>query len=134
MFMSRKTKKCTKCKIELDILCFSPSGGGKYKRPECKKCAYKLAKIRKKIRSESGEPPQDYQCPICHKNEHCLIGTGGRAGIWAADHNDETDKFRGHLCHNCNRAIGNFNHDKERLWRAIEYLMKDEENNGGNNE
>jgi len=117
-------KKCNKCHQFLHKSKFSPCSGGKYLRPECRECAYKLTKVRKAIREEVGDPPNYYICPICLQDENELVGTGGRAGTWVVDHNEITDKFRGHLCHNCNRAIGSFKHDIERMWRAIEYLME----------
>ena len=115
-------KTCSKCKLELNDLEFSPSSGGKYLRPECKSCAKKLAKRREELKKEFGYPNSDYVCPICLKNEYELKGTGGNASIWVVDHNHDTDDFRGHLCHNCNRGLGVFQDSVERLERAIKYL------------
>ena len=115
-------KTCSKCKLELDDLEFSPSSGGKYLRPECKSCAKKLAKRREELKKEFGYPNSSYVCPICLKNEDELKGTGGNASIWVVDHNHDTDDFRGHLCHNCNRGLGVFQDSIERLERAIKYL------------
>ena len=115
-------KTCSKCKLELSDLDFSPSSGGKYLRPECKSCAKKLAKRREELKKEFGYPNSDYVCPICLKNEEELKGTGGNASIWVVDHNHDTDDFRGHLCHNCNRGLGVFQDSIERLERAIKYL------------
>ena len=118
-------KTCSKCKKDLDESCFSPSSGGKYLRPECRKCGYKLAKQRKLLREKYGEPPSGYVCPICLKGESELQGTGGKASTWVVDHDHDTDNFRGHLCHNCNRGIGVFQDDIARLLRAIKYLNGD---------
>ena len=115
-------KTCSKCKAELNDLEFSPSSGGKYLRPECKSCAKKLAKRREELKKEFGYPVNDYFCPICLKNEDELKGTGGNASIWVVDHDHDTDKFRGHICHNCNRGLGVFQDNIERLQRAIKYL------------
>ena len=115
-------KTCSKCKKHLPSSAFSPSSGGKYLRPECKKCAAKLAKQRKLLREKYGEPPPGYICPICLKGEDELQGTGGNASIWVVDHNHDTDEFRGHLCHNCNRVIGVFQDDISRIERSINYL------------
>jgi hypothetical protein len=115
-------KTCSKCKRILDNSCFSPSSGGKYLRPECRKCGYELAKERKLLKEKYGNPPKNHICPICLKNENQLIGTGGNASVWVIDHDHETKKFRGHLCHNCNRGLGVFQDDIERIKRAIWYL------------
>jgi hypothetical protein len=117
-------KTCNKCKQHLDKSNFSPSSGGTYLRPECKECNRRLSKERKDLRKEFGLPDKNYVCPICLKGELELIGNGGNAGIWVVDHDHSTNTFRGHLCHNCNRAIGNFNDDVERIQRTIEYLNK----------
>lgn len=118
-------KKCSKCHNTLDESFFSPSSGGRYLRPECKKCARELSKERKQLRKQYGNPPDGYSCPICLKTEDQLQGTGGNASIWVIDHNHSTKKFRGHLCHNCNRGIGVFQDDIERIKRVIEYLNYD---------
>lgn len=115
-------KKCSKCKLELEESSFSPSSGGKYLRPECKKCARKLSKERKDLKVIYGNAPDGYVCPICLKDEKELQGTGGNAGIWVIDHDHINNKFRGFLCHNCNRGIGVFQDDIKRLKRAIKYL------------
>jgi len=118
-------KTCSKCKIELSDSDFSPSSGGKYLRPECKACAKKLSKKREELKEQHGYPPLGYICPICLKNEEELKGTGGNASVWVVDHDHTTDSFRGHLCHNCNRGIGVFQDNIDRLNRAIDYLGRD---------
>lgn len=115
-------KVCSKCKTNLEDSDYSPSSGGKYLRPECRNCAKKLAKERTELRKLYGYPEEGYSCPICLKNEKELLGTGGNASVWVVDHDHETNTFRGHLCHNCNRGIGVFQDSLERLQRAINYL------------
>lgn len=129
-------KRCNKCGEMLDHSRFSPSGGGTYLRPECKSCAARLGKERAYLRKTYGLPPAGYICPICLRKEDELLGTGGNAGVWVVDHDHDTNTFRGHLCHNCNRAIGNFNDDVARLERAKQYLISsggaDESRHGSN--
>jgi len=38
------------------------------------------------------------------------------------DHDHETGKFRGTLCHGCNTGLGLFGEDPEVLMRAAQYL------------
>lgn len=54
---------------------------------------------------------QDGHCKICL--------TGPAAHL---DHNHATGKVRGLLCGSCNRALGLFREDPERIARAISYL------------
>ena len=117
-------KTCSKCKQNLPELNFSPSSGGKYLRPECRSCANKLSKEREELKKIYGYPPKEYECPICLKSEVELKGTGGNASIWVIDHDHDTNTFRGHICHNCNRGLGVFQDSVERLNRAIAYLDK----------
>ena len=119
-------KVCSKCKKNLPNSAFSPSSGGKYLRPECRKCGYQLTKVRKMLKERYGSPPPNHQCPICLKKEEELQGTQGGAGksVWVIDHDHDLDTFRGFLCHNCNRGLGVFKDDQARLTRAIEYLNK----------
>lgn len=57
---------------------------------------------------------QDGMCAICkiRPAEH-------------VDHDHETGKVRQILCFYCNRGLGKFKDDPERMERAIEYLAKD---------
>lgn len=118
-------KKCSKCLENLPDENFSPSSGGSYLRPECKKCASILSKERRLLKLKYGSPDEEHQCPICLKNKEDISGAGGKRQktSWVIDHDHKTKKFRGFLCHNCNRAIGCFGDNIDTLWRAIEYLM-----------
>jgi hypothetical protein len=121
----KDTKVCNKCNLELPVDCFSFHGGSNYLRPECKKCNNELSKVRSKIRNSVEPPSKDYCCPICNKNEESSAGAGNsKNGSWVVDHDHHTEKFRGWLCHRCNRALGCFEDDIERIKRAITYLRK----------
>lgn len=56
-------------------------------------------------------------CAICRGVE-----THGTFTHLAVDHCHQTNQVRGLLCNQCNRALGGFRDDPERLRRAIEYL------------
>lgn len=68
---------------------------------------------------------QNGKCAICGVKEG-TIGTGKFSnGRLCVDHvHDETDRIRGLLCTNCNLGIGSFRDDIDKLWKAIEYLLK----------
>lgn len=55
---------------------------------------------------------QNHQCAICRQH---LIKT-------AVDHDHQTGRVRGILCHQCNCGIGNFKDNPESLTRAAYYL------------
>lgn len=55
------------------------------------------------------------RCPICER-------PWDEVGTPHADHDHATGKFRGVLCGSCNRALGLFGDDPERLVRAAFYL------------
>jgi len=119
-------KTCNKCGKELPVSMFSKHSGSKapnYYRPECKSCNNHLSKVRKSLKKQFGNPPKNYRCPICNELEEDVKGKGGlTCSPWVVDHNHKTDKFRGWLCHKCNRGIGAFRDDTTILERAIYYL------------
>lgn len=124
-------KECAKCHKELPLSEFSIASGGAYRRSECKECSRKAQKQIKELKVP--DPPIDHKCPICLRNETECRGQGGKfLGPWVRDHDHKTGKFRGYLCHPCNRGIGAFKDDKERLKRLLDYLESFERslNNG----
>ncbi len=119
-------KQCIKCKRVLKNECFSKRGGENYLRTECKECNKRLAKERKELRLKHGEPPADYKCPICDRSQNECQGEGSKnASAWVVDHCHETKRFRGWLCHKCNRGIGAFSDDTNLLKKVLEYLIHD---------
>jgi hypothetical protein len=57
---------------------------------------------------------QNYQCAICQ----CDLNTNRPC----VDHDHETNSVRGILCNACNRGLGFFKDDVDRLRNAIKYL------------
>lgn len=120
-------KTCTKCLKELPESHFSTASGGSYKRSECRDCSRKVSKQVKVLNVP--DPPADYACPICQRTEEQCRGLGGKnVGTWCKDHDHDTGAFRGFLCHQCNRAIGAFKDNLDRLKRALNYLEDHERN------
>ena len=120
----RDGKECIKCGVFKPHEHFTYSSGANYRRPECKQCNTELTRIRKKLRTRYGDPPDGYQCPICNKTSDEVNRKGGNAGAFVIDHCHDTDTFRGWLCHCCNRGLGMMYDDVEMLQRAIDYLNR----------
>jgi hypothetical protein len=122
------TKTCGMCLEEKPLGAFGRDGGANYLRYECKDCAKKQAKLLKKIKQSVAPPPKDHKCPICNRTEEEARGQNINRNrqIWCADHDHETDQFRGWICHKCNLGLGNFADDKGRLQAAIKYLENHE--------
>lgn len=57
---------------------------------------------------------QDGRCAVCGDDERPLV----------IDHDHQTLRFRGLLCDLCNRGLGLFRDDSERLHAAVEYLAR----------
>lgn len=58
---------------------------------------------------------QKGRCGLCRTKR-----PGGRYGVWAVDHDHETNTVRGLLCFNCNKHLGFY----ERIAEEIEKYLK----------
>ena len=112
--INKQTKTCIYCKEQKELSEFP-----KHKQNKdgidnrCKCCIKKQAKIRNKIRKTA--PPKSEICECCGQEGKKIV----------LDHDHETNKFRGWLCDQCNRAIGQLGDNVEGLQKAINYLSKD---------
>ncbi len=65
---------------------------------------------------------QHHRCAICGVREIDLPRR------FAVDHNHVTGRVRGLLCDDCNKGLGLFRDDPERLATAISYLLRESRN------
>ncbi len=69
---------------------------------------------------------KDYTELIYTQRNRCAICDKPAEGkTLHIDHNHETGKVRGLLCHNCNVLLGHAKEDKNILMSAIQYLNRD---------
>ena len=121
--VTEETKWCSVCKTILPVSMFAKEGSKGYLRYECRPCAKKHAKIVAKIKKTAPPIPEDYTCPICQRGSKDLVTYGkNKKSVWVADHNHDTEEFRGWLCHKCNLGLGNLGDNAERCERAADYL------------
>lgn len=121
-------KTCNKCNVKKEAEEFSMESGRGYRKTTCKLCVRSVAKVRQKLRIEADYPEEDYQCPICLRDATEASGCGGiNKSPWALDHDHLTSKFRGWLCHSCNRTLGGLKDDFGILNRIKTYLKKGRE-------
>ena len=120
-----ETKICSICNQDLPVSLFGKASGGNYLRTECKHCTKALSQARDAAKASAPKVQADHTCPICERTEDEVKHKGGKkSGAWCCDHDHITGVFRGWLCHECNRAIGNFKDNVSRLKKAIDYLDK----------
>lgn len=119
--VEEKTKCCAKCKRDLPLSAFAKANGN-YPRSECRECGKKQHKIREELKKVNPKPGADYNCPICERSYEDVKYLGNRINGWCMDHDHTTHKFRGYLCHDCNKALGFFKDNIDLLKSAVKYL------------
>jgi hypothetical protein len=62
-------------------------------------------------------------CKICRNPETSIDKSSGKIKSLAIDHCHQTNRIRGLLCSNCNRALGLFRDSPAILQKAIDYLV-----------
>lgn len=65
---------------------------------------------------------QNGKCAICYKSE--TIMRNGKIKLLCIDHDHNTNRVRGLLCHRCNVSIGAFEDNITLLQNAINYLQQ----------
>lgn len=149
--MSRKREikegraKCSGCKDWLDLDKFATTRGQPYS--QCKNCnnAYQKKwrlsfteereerRLNTCMKWKFGITIEDYKrmsqeqngvCAICGKPETILDPRRGILKRLVIDHDHDTGKIRGLLCHNCNSGIGMLQDKQEIVQKAADYLLK----------
>jgi hypothetical protein len=119
--MMTNSQVCNKCKIDKPLELFhTDRRTGNRKRTTCSEC-------RQKQRSITNISTYEYAKLLIEQNNSCAICGVSATELkreLSVDHNHETNKIRGLLCHHCNIGLGNFKDSTTLLSVAIEYLER----------
>tara|TARA_Y100001937_G_scaffold5611_1_gene7430 strand:- start:147 stop:518 length:372 start_codon:yes stop_codon:yes gene_type:complete len=113
-----ETKVCKICKLEKPLDRFYQQGR-KSLDNRCKACANEGKTWRRRERKKY----EHLDTGFCH----CC---GRKSDSLHFDHDHNTKKYRGFLCHFCNTGIGKLGDNIEGVNRALRYLERHEEQNG----
>lgn len=122
---------CSICEAWLPALSFGPSKQTKNKlKSQCKKCCTteENGKYHKMTSSEQkrkrlkkyGLTLEDYESMVANQHAKCAICK--KVKPLCIDHDHQTRKIRGLLCHQCNTALGSFSDSIAVLRSAMHYL------------
>jgi len=141
-----RTRICRKCHIEKSIREFRYHQKREGKRHcDCRNCHNETARKRRKgrflevkranLRHKHGITLEDYDSLLKLQNGVCAIcnkppSSNTRKGYLSVDHDHKTNKIRGLLCSLCNNVLGFAGDSIKVLEKSIEYLKKEEINNG----
>jgi hypothetical protein len=130
-------KRCSSCKVEKPLDCFSPQSNGPHgRRSACKECeaqrgrrltvrnpiSRRSAWLKHKYGIDVGEynrllESQHGVCALCSRS--CATGRN-----LAVDHEHSTGEVRGLLCQACNTALGKFQDNPTLMRQAADYVEK----------
>ena len=115
-----ETRICSECKQEKTLESFSMDTT--YVRSKCKSCKTKHNNVLRDLKKHHPKPSKDYECPICGDTQEDMVAKGYVRTSWCLDHDHESNKFRGYICHLCNTGISNLQEDIGILRNAVRYL------------
>jgi len=130
------TKVCTRCGEEKPYLEFNKNSGNKSGLSSyCKECISKhnkkawksgiISRDTRWRRAGINMTEELYDAILTQQEGVCAICGAVPNGIaLSVDHDHETGKVRGLLCHQCNLMLGNAKDDMETLQKGIEYLER----------
>ena len=82
------------------------------------------------LRTLYGITSEQYSVMVKAVNGLCVIcGLPPKDDKLVVDHDHETGIIRGIICRRCNLGLGHFNDDPALIARALEYLLKDRNDN-----
>ena len=119
------------CGLRQAIKHFNKRAGSKdgY-RGQCKRCQGLRGKTvgdrATHLRRQYGISIAQYDLLMQKQGGCCAIcsGVNPDGKKLSVDHDHKTNRVRGLLCNNCNRGLGKFDDDPERLHAAINYLRE----------
>lgn len=131
-YHSREVKQCPSCSSWMPLTSFSLNRcQADGRQTQCKECSKKNNSRRTKkymrekaLRSKYGLRPVDYD-RMYHEQEGCCMICGvhqSETDRFHVDHDHETDAVRALLCSHCNKGLGQFKDDPDKLRRAADYL------------
>tara|TARA_B100000780_G_C20762006_1_gene302667 strand:- start:30 stop:473 length:444 start_codon:yes stop_codon:yes gene_type:complete len=132
-----KTKKCVECNISkplslehFEIWYRSSAGREPRHANSCKVCRKKGMIIIKEWK-KNNPLPDNYDCPICNKNEKQILEETGayqhsnvNRSLFNVDHDHKTGKVRGWVCTYCNNMLARSRDNPETLINGAKYLKE----------
>jgi len=107
----KRTGQCPTCRRYLPDEAFAPRG------VSCRQCT-RAARLRQRYGISANEwrimkMRYEGKCWVCQENPATVV-----------DHCHEHGHVRGLLCDPCNKALGQFQDDPDRIMRAVYYLLR----------
>ena len=125
-------KYCNTCKKDLPVEMFgywwSASYGKEKRNGSCKECMKENNALIKKLKFNAPPKPNECHCCGITINELKRRGDNREYGGFQLDHDHQTKKFRGWICHLCNQGIGKLGDNLEGLAKAALYLSENNVN------
>jgi len=127
----KSVKYCNTCKKDLPVEKFRfwwskrsehALAVGIKRQSSCRDCENKNKKLIKQLKFENPLKPEVCDCCGITIEELKRRGDNKDYGDFQLDHDHDTLKFRGWVCHNCNQGIGKLGDDLEGICKAALYL------------
>lgn len=111
-------------KADLGLIPHGTPQGYNYHRCRCEQCmSWKRAYHRSNLLQRYGLDVAAYEWMLQQQDGRCAC-CGDRPSQLHIDHCHDTGKVRGLLCPNCNKGLGMFKDDPDRLLAAAAYLLQ----------